>query len=116
MSLPNFGVLARYAQASAFLCSSLAIQHRDRGQEIVASGSQISGKDRVRGVGDIGDTHPLLLVLDVGVENLNPPTQIIDERPQFRRAGLPFACATSVGAATKNKFVGTSEQIVTDVL
>ena len=56
----------------------LALQHRDRRQEIPASGSQISGKDRVRGVGDIGDTRPLFLVLDVGVEKLNAPTQITD--------------------------------------
>jgi hypothetical protein len=60
-----------------------ALQHRDRGQEIVASGSQISGEDRVGDVRDIGDTRPLLLVSDVGVEKLNVPTQISGERLQF---------------------------------
>jgi ERF superfamily protein len=60
-----------------------ALQHRDRSQEIIASGSQISGKDRVRAVGNIGDTRPLLFVFDVAVEKLNAPTQISDERLQF---------------------------------
>jgi hypothetical protein len=60
-----------------------ALQHRDRGQEIAASGSQISSKDRVRAIGGIGDTRPLLLLLDVGVEKLNAPTQITDEHVQF---------------------------------
>ena len=60
-----------------------ALQHRDRSQEIVASGSQISGKDRVRSIGEIGDTRPLLLLLDIGAEKLNAPTQISDQRLQF---------------------------------
>ena len=72
-----------YQLSSHARFGQLALQHHDRGQEIVASGSPISGKDRVGGVGDIGDTRPLLLVVDVGIEKLNLPTQIIDERLQF---------------------------------
>jgi hypothetical protein len=49
----------------------LALQHRDRDQEIVATGSQISGKGWVRDVGDIEDTGPLLLLMDAGIEQLN---------------------------------------------
>ena len=66
-----------------FRFGQAALQHRDRGQEIAASGSQISGKDRVRAIGKIEDTRPLLLVLDVGLEKLNAPTQISGERLQF---------------------------------
>jgi len=66
-----------------FRFGQAALQHRDRGQEIAASGSQISGEDRVRAIGKIGDTRPLLLVLDVGLEKLNAPTQISGERLQF---------------------------------
>ena len=66
-----------------FRFGQAALQHRDRGQEIAASGSQISGEDRVRAIGKIGDTHPLLLVSDVGLEKLNAPTQISGERLQF---------------------------------
>ena len=61
----------------------LALQHRDRDQEIVASASQISGKDWVGDIGDIEDTRPLLLPMDIGIEKLNPPTQVSDERVQF---------------------------------
>jgi hypothetical protein len=76
-----------------FRFGQAALQHRDRGQEIVASGSQISGKDRVRAIGKIGDTHPLLLVLDVGLEKLNAPTQISGERLQFHGgAGMVQYC------------------------
>ena len=71
------------AKLSGHFCfGQAALQHLDRGQEIVASGSQISGKDRVRAIGKIADTHPLFLVLDVGLEKLNAPTQISGERLQ----------------------------------
>ena len=67
----------------------LASKHRDRGQEIAASVSQVSRNDRVGRVGDIEDTRPLFLVLDVGVEKLNPLTQVPDERLQFHHgAGM----------------------------
>jgi hypothetical protein len=87
-------MLAKVLEPSATLCQLIlsghvrfgqpALQHRDRSQEIVASDSQISGKDRVRSIGEIEDTRPLLLLLDIGAEKLNAPSQIGDERLQFR--------------------------------
>jgi hypothetical protein len=61
----------------------LPLQHRNGNQEIVAPGSLISGKDRVGGVGDTENACPLLLLVEVAIENLNPPTQVCDESVQF---------------------------------
>jgi hypothetical protein len=79
-----------------FRFGQAALQHRDRGQEIAASGSQISGEDRVRAIGKIGDTHPLLLVSDVGLEKLNAPTQISGERLQFHGSAGMVQCVRRV--------------------
>src|SRR6266700_4063389 len=63
----------------------MAFQYLYRGQQIVAPNSQISGKDRVGDDGDVKDARPLLLVMNVRSEELNPHMELGDERPQFHR-------------------------------
>jgi hypothetical protein len=73
-------------RSSGQVCfDQVALQYLYRGQQIVAPDSQISGKDRVGDVGGVEDARPLLLVMDVRVEDLNPQFEVGDERPQFHR-------------------------------
>jgi hypothetical protein len=41
-----------------------ALQHRNRDQEILAPGSQISSKGRLADLGDVENACPLLLLMD----------------------------------------------------
>ena len=65
------------------LSNALALKHRDRDQEIVASGSHISGKDRVGVIGNVENTRSLFLLPDFGGQKLNTPTQVGNECLQF---------------------------------